>query len=226
VGLAPDDSNARRGVAGQSTRNVRKRETIQEASVNRQLPEVNADKRAQRTREALLASFFGLVLERRYADIKVADIVARANVGRSTFYEHFANKNAILAVSLEFPFAALADTIRPADNTRQLLWTLQHFWENRVIGKVLFAGTMRRKVTAVLVQMIEQRLEDERLIYPYALIIPGRLAAIQLAENMLAPITAWLASAPACTAEQLARSLRQSTVAILSALRNQIPDQN
>jgi AcrR family transcriptional regulator len=194
--------------------------------VNRQLPEINADKRAQRTREALLASFFGLVLERRYADIKVGDIVERANVGRSTFYEHFANKNAILAVSLEYPFSALADSVRPADNTALLIAMLQHFWENRVVGKVLFAGTMRRKVTAVLVQMIERRLEDERLIYPQALIIPTRLAAIQLAENLLAPITAWLASAPACSAQQLARALRQSTVAILSALRNQIPGQS
>ena len=192
-----------------------------EIAVNRQLPEASADKRAQRTREALLAAFFGLVLERRYTDIKVGDIVELANVGRSTFYEHFANKNAILAVSLESPFSVLADTVLPADNSTRLVWTLQHFWENRVIGKALFAATMRRKVTAVLVQMIERRLEDEHLLYPHALIIPARLAAIQLAENLLAPITAWLASAPACSPEQLARALRRSAVAILAALRNQ-----
>jgi len=79
-----------------------------------------------------------------------------------------------------------------------------------------------RPFSAVLVQMIERRLEDERLIYPHVLIIPTRLAATQLAENLLAPIAAWLASAPTCTAEQLARALRHSTVAILSALRNQL----
>jgi AcrR family transcriptional regulator len=47
------------------------------------------DKRTQKTRQALLGAFFGLVLERRYDEIKVADILERARVGRSTFYEHF-----------------------------------------------------------------------------------------------------------------------------------------
>ena len=74
--------------------------------------------------------------------------------------------------------------------------------------------------------MIERRLEDERLLYPRALIIPTRLVAIQLAETLLAPIGAWLTTAPACSADQLARALRQSAVAVLTALRNKNPDQD
>ena len=86
------------------------------------------DKRVQRTRQALLGAFFGLVLERRYDEIKVADILERAGVGKSTFYEHFSSKDAILASSLTGPFEVLADSTRRPDNTAQLIALLEHFW--------------------------------------------------------------------------------------------------
>ena len=58
------------------------------------------DRRIQRTRSALLQAFVSLLLEpRRYDQIKVGDIVERANVGRSTFYEHFRNKDAAAVYS-------------------------------------------------------------------------------------------------------------------------------
>ncbi len=182
----------------------------------------NLDRRAQRTRHALLAAFFGLVLERRYASIRIGDIIDRAKVGRSTFYEHFANKGAILSCSLEAPFSVLADTVKRADNTAQLVFVLRHFWDNRSVGKSLFAGTLRRRVTSVLVGMIEHRLDEDRLGFPHAIVIPGRLLAIQLAEVLLAPITAWLDGVSTCTPELLARVLRQSTVAVVNAMHNRV----
>jgi hypothetical protein len=45
------------------------------------------DRRAARTRTALIEAFNHLALSQR-KQIRVADIVALANVGRSTFYEH------------------------------------------------------------------------------------------------------------------------------------------
>lgn len=190
--------------------------------MNRPLPEPATDKRTQRTREALLAAFFGLVLERRYGEFNVGDIVARANVGRSTFYEHFASKNAMLASSLEHPFAALADTVLVVDNTARLVSLLQHFHENRDVCRTLLASSMRQKVGAVLVRMVEQRLADERLVFPHTLLIPARLAAVQLAESLLAPIAAWLAGAAACPPELLARALRRTAVGMVDAVRNPV----
>ena len=182
-------------------------------------PEASADPRVQRTRQALLAAFFELVLSRRYDTIAIADIVARAGTGRSTFYEHFANKHAILDASLEGPFGNLADTVRQADNTPQLEWMLRHFWDNRALGKVLFAGAMRRRVTATLVRLVERRLDAERLALPGALLIPSRLAAIQLAEGLLAPIVAWTEAAAAVPADVLAMALRRATIATIDAWR-------
>ena len=59
-----------------------------------------ADRRSARTREALLHVFLDLLFERGYEALSVRDIAARANVGRSTFYEHFAGKDALLFVQV------------------------------------------------------------------------------------------------------------------------------
>lgn len=59
------------------------------------------DRRVRRTRAALFDALVALVRERDYATITVADILARANVGRSTFYAHFTSKDDLLAKSLD-----------------------------------------------------------------------------------------------------------------------------
>ena len=42
------------------------------------------DRRRARTRQALLQAFISLMFERRYDGFGVADLIERANVGRST----------------------------------------------------------------------------------------------------------------------------------------------
>lgn len=51
------------------------------------------DRRVQRTRELLQKALIELVSERGYDSITIQDIVDRANVGRTTFYVHFSNKD-------------------------------------------------------------------------------------------------------------------------------------
>ena len=55
-----------------------------------------ADRRIDRTRNLLADSLIDLVLEKGYEAITVQDIIDRANVGRSTFYAHFENKEQLL----------------------------------------------------------------------------------------------------------------------------------
>jgi AcrR family transcriptional regulator len=55
-----------------------------------------ADRRSQRTRQSLSAALFELMLEQRYDEITVQNIIDRANVGRSTFYAHYLDKEDLL----------------------------------------------------------------------------------------------------------------------------------
>jgi AcrR family transcriptional regulator len=50
------------------------------------------DRRSRRTRQLLGAALVELMLEKRYDTITVQDILDRADVGRSTFYAHYTDK--------------------------------------------------------------------------------------------------------------------------------------
>ncbi|WP_330256670.1 TetR family transcriptional regulator C-terminal domain-containing protein [Nocardia sp. NBC_00565] len=49
------------------------------------------DRRSRRTRAALEAALLSLISEHHLAQISVSDITARADVNRSTFYEHYSD---------------------------------------------------------------------------------------------------------------------------------------
>jgi AcrR family transcriptional regulator len=59
------------------------------------------DRRVQRTRQLLQDALVSLMVEKGYEDTTVQDIIDRANVGRATFYAHFADKDTLLASRLE-----------------------------------------------------------------------------------------------------------------------------
>lgn len=54
------------------------------------------DRRQRRTRRAIYEAFEGLVRERPYSTITVAQIIEAADVGRTTFYAHFETKDDLL----------------------------------------------------------------------------------------------------------------------------------
>jgi AcrR family transcriptional regulator len=59
------------------------------------------DRRIQRTRKLLQDALISMVVEKGYDATTVQDIVDRANVGRATFYAHFADKETLFHSRLE-----------------------------------------------------------------------------------------------------------------------------
>ncbi|WP_433300443.1 TetR/AcrR family transcriptional regulator [Actinoplanes sp. CA-030573] len=57
----------------------------------------NQDRRVRRTRRSLQEALVGLITERGYDKVTVQDVLDRADVGRSTFYAHFRDKDALFA---------------------------------------------------------------------------------------------------------------------------------
>jgi AcrR family transcriptional regulator len=59
------------------------------------------DRRVRRTRKLLHDAFISLVLEKGYEKTTIQDILDRADVGRSTFYAHYRDKEALLTASFD-----------------------------------------------------------------------------------------------------------------------------
>ena len=59
------------------------------------------DRRVQRTRQLLNDALVSLIVEKGYNSITVQDIIDRANLGRSTFYAHYQDKEDLLLSGLE-----------------------------------------------------------------------------------------------------------------------------
>lgn len=161
-------------------------------------------------------AFNSLVLERGYDGVTVRDIIAQANVGRSTFYEHFANKDDLLRRSLRPVFGPLADVVGAARATDELAEILAHFRENRRLLRVMLGGSTRRVLARILAELIEERLSAASPGAAY--LVPVAMLAAQLADGQLGLIGAWLTAKPPCTRETLARALHASTNAAAAAL--------
>jgi AcrR family transcriptional regulator len=58
------------------------------------------DRRSNRTRELLSGALVELMLEKRYDSITIQDILDRADIGRSTFYAHYTDKEDLLMSEL------------------------------------------------------------------------------------------------------------------------------
>lgn len=60
------------------------------------MPQNDLDRRVQKTRKLLQDALIELVTEKSYESVSIREILERANVGRSTFYAHFQDKDQLL----------------------------------------------------------------------------------------------------------------------------------
>ena len=157
------------------------------------MPPKKKDARIERTREALTGAFVALMLGgKRYDRITIGDVIARAGVGRSTFYEHYRNKDEILAETVRHPFAMLAGAVDRDDDASRLRAVLAHFRDNRVHGRTIFGGSARRAMVRVLASMIEDRLLVRSRMNGVAPSSTLAIVSVALAEGQLGAIVGWL----------------------------------
>ena len=159
------------------------------------------DPRKDRTRSALLQAFNELVLEDRKTEIRVGDVVDRAKIGRSTFYEHYRGADDLFLHAAARPLAVLADAVVGIRDAAELEGLVEHFRANRELAQDSFNGPMRDAIVRVLAQLIEDRLRDRKALAG----LPGQLVIHQLAEAPIALVRSWLSSSAPCSAESLAQ---------------------
>lgn len=166
-----------------------------------------------RARKRLIEAFNQLVFDRTPSPIRVNQIVEKAGVGRSTFYDHFRSAEAIHMEALSRPLSHLAAPAAGTGEVEHLEWFLEHFWANRSRAREVLAGSSRDRVVRLLAELISERVEngDDTAV-------PRRLATTQIAEAMLAPVRQWLLGEVAIPPAPLARSLFETAAAMRRSL--------
>ncbi|WP_422936319.1 TetR/AcrR family transcriptional regulator [Sinomonas sp. P47F7] len=183
------------------------------------------DRRIRRTRAALTQALLGLMAERPYEAITVQDVIDRADVGRSTFYAHFSDKDELLDESL----AGMRDLVDSAGAGRQptlkrplpfseLLF--QHVADQRPLLTALLA----HEASGTVMSRLEAVLHDTAAAQLRALIGPDRPLAVPLdllARNSVASCLAclrwWVANGFALAPAELDELFRSLTAPVIRA---------
>jgi AcrR family transcriptional regulator len=82
------------------------------------------DRRVQKTQHGLRAALASLIAEKPYDEIVIKEILDRANVGRSTFYTHFRDKDDLLVSSIQ----GMVESVRSATMRRSEIWYERILW--------------------------------------------------------------------------------------------------
>lgn len=132
--------------------------------------------RTARTREAILAAALDIFLERGFAATRMADVAARAGLGKGTLYLHFADKAAlfegVLQAAVGAPLAGFAGAAPASDEpVREVL--------RRLLGPVLREMETSRRAAVIRLVLAEAgRFPEVAAMYRRIVITPG-LAAIR-----------------------------------------------
>lgn len=150
---------------------------------------VPVDRRSLRTRGALRDALIGLIAERSWDEIAVQDICERANIGRSTFYLHYPNKDALLQGGFDGLQAELQRQARVRANDvdsrpedligfKFALGLIEHAYEQRK----LFRGLIGRRSGYVVQQRFREMVI--RLITDELPASTGRIPRVAVAHWM------------------------------------------
>jgi AcrR family transcriptional regulator len=124
------------------------------------------DRRSERTRRLLGEALVSLMLESRYADLTVQDILDRANIGRSTFYAHYWDKDDLLSSEMERVLEVLGHQVEKESSDAMLLipslGLFRHIQEQYRLCRALMRGQgidlVMRTIRARLSERVEQEL--------------------------------------------------------------------
>lgn len=181
------------------------------------------DARVRRTYRALHEALGGLIQERPYERIVVKEILARAEVARSTFYTHFQDKDDLLLRSLDEVLrrAEKSAQAHPRRDERILAFSLplyEHIAAHRQQGRselVTDQKALHRKAEELLAARIATQLRRE-VAAGWQSTVPLEILAPHLAASFMRALDGWMAQRPPPPASQADRVFRALVAPLLT----------
>jgi AcrR family transcriptional regulator len=126
---------------------------------------VDADRRVRRTRAVLRTALIDLVLKNGWDSVSVMDVCARADVGRSTFYAHFVDKEDLLLSGFDALHAELRATqTSDAESFAFVDALMAHVEENVKLVRVVLGRksgqAVQRRFREVVTRIVDAELES------------------------------------------------------------------
>ncbi len=184
------------------------------------------DRRIQRTRQLLQDALVALILEKGYETITVQDVIDRANVGRSTFYAHFQDKEDLFLSGFENLRSLFEEHLLGQSPAETSPWALslvmfQHAHEYQRIYKALVGersghimlAHIQKYLTALIGKHLKSQLPPRKKEQ-----IPLEILTLYIVSSLTTLLTWWLDHDMPYPAEQINDVFRQLTQPSIEAI--------
>ena len=161
------------------------------------------DRRVEKTQRALHEALIALIREKDYDEIAVREILDRANVGRSTFYTHYRDKDELLVSGIhEMVRAVSAASPRRSSSRRdRFTWfslpILEHHDRHRrssgAVGQQARV-VLHARLRAVIMNLLREEMRSAPAPRKTAQSIPSDLLVDFVASTFVLVLDWWLAS--------------------------------
>ena len=173
------------------------------------------DRRSRRTRNLINTAMLELLFEQRYETITVQDILDRAEIGRSTFYTHYYDKEDVLTSIAEQMLEMFSQQFSQRNMGQGIVPSLElfeHVQQHYQYFQAMLRGhtgeVLWEAAQAALSKNIEQALTTIYADKP-APEIPWTLIAQYLAGAFLSLLRWWLDTEMLYTPEQMEKIFQQ-----------------
>ena len=184
-------------------------------------PATTTDRRVLKTRLALRYSLLELLPEKGWDELSVQDICDRANVGRSTFYIHFQNKEELLSNGLNDLREGLRQQALNMPGSKNdafpfVRGLIEHMFEQKRIFRSIVGRrsghVVQMRFRELMLQLVGDSLEKT---------VPAgweRDAAIHYIAGALFELLSWSVDDDTRTAEEIEQCFQQFSLQVTASL--------